>query len=136
MPRTAPSLALLVGRRIQTRRSGVHGKGVFAVQDIPKGEVLIEYTGQIKGSGISVRNMVEGVSVTDGEVDISLRGAKAKINTFTARGGSGTVTPQLAPSSSWPMRSRLAPTGCRLSTRPSGWIRPSLPSRLSLRLSS
>jgi SET domain-containing protein len=35
------------GRRIQTRRSGVHGKGVFAVQDIPKGEILIEYVGEI-----------------------------------------------------------------------------------------
>ncbi len=35
------------GRRIQTRRSGVHGKGVFAVQDIPKGETLIEYVGEV-----------------------------------------------------------------------------------------
>jgi hypothetical protein len=35
------------GRRIQTRRSGVHGKGVFALQDIAEGDVLIEYTGEI-----------------------------------------------------------------------------------------
>ena len=28
-------------------RSGVHGKGVFAVQDIAEGEVLIEYTGEV-----------------------------------------------------------------------------------------
>ncbi len=35
------------GRRIQTRRSGVHGKGVFAVQDIPKGEAIIEYVGEV-----------------------------------------------------------------------------------------
>lgn len=35
------------GRRIQTRRSGVHGKGVFAVQDIPKGDIIIEYVGEI-----------------------------------------------------------------------------------------
>ncbi len=34
-------------RRIQTRRSGVHGKGVFAVQDIPEGETIIEYVGAI-----------------------------------------------------------------------------------------
>lgn len=34
-------------RRIQTRRSGVHGKGVFALQDIAEGETLIEYIGQI-----------------------------------------------------------------------------------------
>ncbi|MBU0588190.1 MAG: SET domain-containing protein-lysine N-methyltransferase [Gammaproteobacteria bacterium] len=33
--------------RIKTRRSGVHGKGVFAVEDIPKGEVIIEYVGEI-----------------------------------------------------------------------------------------
>ena len=51
MPRSAlpaaPSIAL--GRRIQTRRSGVHGKGVFAVQDIAEGEVLVEYTGEVIG---------------------------------------------------------------------------------------
>lgn len=34
-------------RRIQVRRSGVHGKGVFALQDIAQGEVLIEYVGEI-----------------------------------------------------------------------------------------
>ena len=35
------------GRRIQVRRSGVHGKGVFALVKIPKGEVIIEYKGEI-----------------------------------------------------------------------------------------
>ena len=35
------------GRRIQVRRSGVHGKGVFAVAPIPKGTVIIEYKGEI-----------------------------------------------------------------------------------------
>ena len=35
------------GRRIQVRRSGVHGKGVFAVQPISKGELIIEYKGEI-----------------------------------------------------------------------------------------
>lgn len=33
-------------RRIQVRRSGVHGKGVFALQPIAKGETIIEYKGQ------------------------------------------------------------------------------------------
>jgi SET domain-containing protein len=51
MPRFAPHAAAPatsgLGRRIQTRRSGVHGNGVFAVQDIAEGEVLVEYTGQI-----------------------------------------------------------------------------------------
>jgi SET domain-containing protein len=34
-------------RRIQTRRSGVHGKGVFALQDLSEGETLIEYVGEV-----------------------------------------------------------------------------------------
>lgn len=34
-------------RRIQTRLSGVHGKGVFAMQDIAEGETIIEYVGAI-----------------------------------------------------------------------------------------
>ena len=34
-------------RRIQVKKSGVHGKGVFAARDIVKGEVLIEYVGEI-----------------------------------------------------------------------------------------
>ena len=41
LPTTQPT------RRIQVRRSGVHGKGVYAVVDIPAGERLIEYTGEI-----------------------------------------------------------------------------------------
>ena len=34
-------------KRIQVRKSGVHGKGVFAVAPLKKGEVLIEYKGEI-----------------------------------------------------------------------------------------
>jgi SET domain-containing protein len=34
------------GRRIQVRRSGVHGKGVYALQPIRKGETVLEYTGE------------------------------------------------------------------------------------------
>jgi hypothetical protein len=41
---------LHTGRRIQTRRSGVHGKGVFALcRTSPRGEVLVEYTGEVIG---------------------------------------------------------------------------------------
>ncbi len=43
-PTTAPATP---GRRIQVRRSGVHGKGVFALVDIPRGERIIEYTGEL-----------------------------------------------------------------------------------------
>lgn len=34
-------------RRIQVRRSGVHGKGVFAVVDLAEGETLVEYRGEV-----------------------------------------------------------------------------------------
>jgi hypothetical protein len=39
--------ALRRGRRIQVRRSGVHGKGVFALQPIAAGEEIITYTGEV-----------------------------------------------------------------------------------------
>ncbi len=42
--RSVPSAS---GKRIQVRRSGVHGKGVFALQDIAEGETLIEYVGEV-----------------------------------------------------------------------------------------
>jgi uncharacterized protein len=35
------------GKRIQVRRSGVHGKGVYALQPLSKGETLIEYVGEV-----------------------------------------------------------------------------------------
>jgi hypothetical protein len=41
------SSASATGKRIQVRRSGVHGKGVFALQDIAEGETLIEYVGEV-----------------------------------------------------------------------------------------
>lgn len=34
------------GRRIQVRRSGVHGRGVYAIAPIEAGDTLIEYTGE------------------------------------------------------------------------------------------
>ena len=45
MPRNAPPSS--PGRRIQVRRSGVHGRGVFALQALAEGEVLIEYRGEV-----------------------------------------------------------------------------------------
>ena len=35
------------GPKIQVRRSGVHGKGVFALRPIKKGERIVEYKGEI-----------------------------------------------------------------------------------------
>ena len=46
-PRTAAPKAAASSRRIQVRRSGVHGKGVFALQDIAEGETIIEYVGEV-----------------------------------------------------------------------------------------
>ena len=48
-PVSTPSHRIPVasGKRIQTRRSGVHGKGVFALQAIAEGETLIEYVGEV-----------------------------------------------------------------------------------------
>ena len=43
---TAPSRSS-TGRRIAVRRSGVHGKGVFAARTLEPGEILVEYTGEI-----------------------------------------------------------------------------------------
>jgi SET domain-containing protein len=37
------------GKRIQVRQSGVHGKGVFALVALKKGEMLIEYKGEVIG---------------------------------------------------------------------------------------
>jgi uncharacterized protein len=50
MPKPQPAKAQVPtagGRRIQVRRSGVHGKGVFALKPLKKGELVIEYEGQI-----------------------------------------------------------------------------------------
>lgn len=44
MPSKSP---VPTGRRIQTRRSTVHGNGVFAVRDIAEGETLVEYKGEV-----------------------------------------------------------------------------------------
>lgn len=45
-PPSAPA-GRRAGRRTQVRRSGVHGKGVFALQAIPEGETLFEYVGEV-----------------------------------------------------------------------------------------
>ncbi len=44
---TRPAAPVAKGRRIQVRRSGVHGKGVFALAKLKKGEQIIEYKGEV-----------------------------------------------------------------------------------------
>lgn len=46
-PAAAPATTAAPGRRIQVRRSGVHGKGVYALRTIRKGETIIEYKGEM-----------------------------------------------------------------------------------------
>ena len=46
-PTTSETPAPPDTRRIQTRRSGVHGKGVFALTDLAEGETIIEYVGEV-----------------------------------------------------------------------------------------
>jgi len=48
-----------------------------------------EYTGEIVGSGLEVRNLLEGVDVRDGELAVALRGADARVERFVLRGGEG-----------------------------------------------
>ena len=38
----------MINRKIQSRRSKIHGTGVYATHDIPKGEFIIEYKGRIR----------------------------------------------------------------------------------------
>jgi uncharacterized protein len=46
-PAAKAAAAASPGRRIQVRRSGIHGKGVFALKALTKGETVIEYTGEV-----------------------------------------------------------------------------------------
>jgi translocation and assembly module TamB len=50
------------------------------------------YSGEISGSDLGVRNLLEGVNVTDGQVLVRLEGETAQIERFTLRGGDGTLT--------------------------------------------
>jgi len=49
------------------------------------------YTGELTGSGIGVRNLLQGVNVSDGELRVVLAGDSARIESFSARGGDGRV---------------------------------------------
>jgi len=51
-----------------------------------------QYTGDITGSNLSVRNLLEGVNVSDGQVRIRLAGDVARVEQFTLRGGEGKLT--------------------------------------------
>ena len=51
-----------------------------------------EYTGEMQGTRLGVRNFLQGVNVSDGDVAISLQGTTARIERFTAKAGNGSIT--------------------------------------------
>jgi len=51
-----------------------------------------EYTGSVRGSGLGVRNLLQGVNVSDGALAITLQGTTAQIEHFTLKGGDGTLS--------------------------------------------
>ncbi len=50
-----------------------------------------EVAGRIAGSGLGVRNVLEGINVTDGELRVALAGDTARIERFVLHGGAGTL---------------------------------------------
>ncbi len=50
-----------------------------------------EYTGQVVGTKLGVRNLLLGVNVAEGDVAIALQGSTARIERFAAKAGNGTV---------------------------------------------
>ncbi|XVJ71291.1 MAG: hypothetical protein HEQ39_18090 [Rhizobacter sp.] len=50
-----------------------------------------EFTGQLNGKQLGVRNLVQGVAVSDGEIQLSLQGQQARIEHFSAKAGNGRV---------------------------------------------
>jgi len=49
------------------------------------------YSGTLGASGLSARNRLEGISLTDGQVRVRLEGDTARIEQFTLRGGDGSL---------------------------------------------
>jgi translocation and assembly module TamB len=48
-----------------------------------------EIEGRMDGSGLAVRNLLQGVDLRDGELALSLRGAEARVERFVFKGGDG-----------------------------------------------
>lgn len=51
-----------------------------------------QISGQLNGRDVAVRNLLEGVALTEGEIDIGFEGARADIRRFAFKGGDGTLT--------------------------------------------
>ncbi len=48
-----------------------------------------EVEGRMEGSGLAVRNLLQGVDLRDGDLALSLRGADARVERFVFKGGDG-----------------------------------------------
>jgi len=48
-----------------------------------------EITGELTGTRLALRNLLQGVDVRDGELALSLRGSEARIDRFVFKGGNG-----------------------------------------------
>jgi translocation and assembly module TamB len=48
-----------------------------------------ELRGEMRGSGLAVRNLLEGINVSDGELAITLEGERAQVQRFSFKGGDG-----------------------------------------------
>ncbi len=49
------------------------------------------YTGAVRGSNIGVRNLLQGVNITGGDVSMLLEGETARIERFSIKGGEGRI---------------------------------------------
>ncbi|MDQ6628123.1 MAG: translocation/assembly module TamB domain-containing protein, partial [Pseudomonadota bacterium] len=50
-----------------------------------------EYVGHVEGTNLGVRNFLQGVNITEGDVAIALQGSTARIERFTAKSGNGSL---------------------------------------------
>lgn len=51
-----------------------------------------KYSGQVTGSGLGVRNLLQGVNVNDGDLALRLDGDTATVERFKLKGGDGSLT--------------------------------------------
>jgi translocation and assembly module TamB len=51
-----------------------------------------QWTGELRGQGLSVRNLLQGVSISDGDLAVTLQGTTARIDRARARGGNGHIS--------------------------------------------
>lgn len=52
------------------------------------------YAGHFKAERVAIRNVLQGVDLTDGTLDVQLRGDQARIETLSLRAGDGQLTAQ------------------------------------------